>query len=101
MQNARSISELNRLIQQALETELDPVIWVIGEIADFRQAPQGHAYFELVEKQGNTVQAKIKANLWSFAYRAVAARFESITGSSIKNGMKVLAQVAVNFQALM
>ena len=41
MQNARSISELNRLIQQALETELDPVIWVIGEIADFRQAPQG------------------------------------------------------------
>ncbi|PZX55904.1 exodeoxyribonuclease VII large subunit [Algoriphagus ratkowskyi] len=97
MQNARSISELNRLIQQALETELDPVIWVVGEIADFRQAPQGHAYFELVEKQGNTVQAKIKANLWSFAYRSVAARFESITGSSIKNGMKVLAQVAVNF----
>lgn len=97
MQNARSISELNRLIQQALETELDPVIWVIGEIADLRQAPQGHAYFELVEKQGNTVQAKIKANLWSFAYRSVAARFESVTGSSIKNGMKVLAQVAVNF----
>ncbi|MEP1956759.1 MAG: exodeoxyribonuclease VII large subunit [Algoriphagus sp.] len=97
MQNPRSISELNRLIQQALETELDPVIWVIGEIADFRQAPQGHAYFELVEKQGNTVQAKIKANLWSFAYRSVAARFESITGSSIKNGMKVLAQVAGNF----
>src|SRR5690606_4455141 len=32
-----------------------------------------------------------------FSYRAVAARFESITGSSIKNGMKVLAQVAVNF----
>ncbi|WP_192346219.1 exodeoxyribonuclease VII large subunit [Algoriphagus sp. Y33] len=97
MQDARSISELNRLIQQALETELDPVIWVIGEIADFRLAPQGHAYFELVEKQGNQVQAKIKANLWSFAYRTVAARFESITGSTIKNGMKVLAQVAVNF----
>src|SRR5690606_1715378 len=36
-------------------------------------------------------------NLWSFAYRSVAARFESVTGSSIKNGMKVLAQVAVNF----
>ncbi len=100
MKNARSISELNRLIQQALETDLDPVIWVIGEIADFRKAPQGHAYFELVEKQGNTVLAKIKANLWSFAYRAVAARFESTTGTSIKNGMKVLAQVTVNFHAV-
>ncbi|MCE7055849.1 exodeoxyribonuclease VII large subunit [Algoriphagus sp. AGSA1] len=100
MKNARSVSELNRLIQQALETELDPVIWVIGEIADFRKAPQGHAYFELVEKQGNTVQAKIKANLWSFSYRTVAARFESTTGTSIKNGMKVLAQVTVNFHAV-
>lgn len=100
MRNARSISELNRLVQQALETEIDPVIWVIGEIADFRKAPQGHAYFELVEKQGSTVQAKIKANLWSFAYRSVAARFESVTGSSLKNGMKVLVQVAVNFHPL-
>ena len=97
MQNARSISELNRLIQQALETELDPVIWVIGEIADFRSAPQGHAYFELVEKQGNTVQAKIRANSWAFAFRSIAAKFESATGSGLKNGMKVLAQVAVNF----
>jgi len=97
MQVTHSISELNRLIQDALETQIDPVIWVVGEIADFRKAPQGHAYFELVEKQGNTVQAKIKANLWSFAFRSVAARFESVTGTSIKNGMKVLAQVSVNF----
>ncbi|WP_439487842.1 exodeoxyribonuclease VII large subunit [Algoriphagus sp.] len=100
MKNTRSISELNRLIQQALETELDPVIWVIGEIADFRKAPQGHAYFELVEKEGNTVQAKIKANLWSFAYRSIASKFESTTGTSIKNGMKILAQVTVNFHAV-
>jgi exodeoxyribonuclease VII large subunit len=97
MQVTHSISELNGLIQDALETQIDPVIWVVGEIADFRKAPQGHAYFELVEKQGNTVQAKIKANLWSFAFRSVAARFESVTGTSIKNGMKVLAQVSVSF----
>lgn len=97
MQVTHSISELNSLIQEALEVQIDPVIWVIGEIADFRKAPQGHAYFELVEKSGATVQAKIKANLWSFAFRSVSARFESVTGTSIKNGMKVLAQVAVNF----
>ncbi|WP_075351999.1 exodeoxyribonuclease VII large subunit [Algoriphagus marinus] len=96
----KSIVELNQLIQATLENELDPVYWVVGEIADFRQAPQGHAYFELVEKQGNQVLAKIKANLWQFTYRTVAARFESITGSGLKNGMKVLAQVAVNFHPL-
>lgn len=97
MQNPQTISNLTHLIQSTLENELDPFYWVVGELADFRQAPQGHAYFELIEKQGNQVLAKIKANLWQFNYRSVAARFETQTGSGLKNGMKVLAQVAVNF----
>ena len=95
--NPLSVSQLTEHIRQVLETELEPVYWVIGELADFRQAPQGHVYFELVEKHGNQVLAKIRANLWQFTYRSVAAKFESVTGSSLKNGMKVLAQVAVNY----
>jgi exodeoxyribonuclease VII large subunit len=98
--NPKSIVELNRLIQDTLESNLEPVYWVIGELADFRLAPQGHAYFELVEKEGNQVLGKIKANLWQFTYRSVAARFESVTGTGLKNGMKVLAQVTVNFHPL-
>lgn len=95
--NPLSISQLTEQIRLTLESHLQPVYWVIGELADFRQAPQGHVYFELVEKQGNQVLAKIKANLWQFNYRSVAAKFESVTGSTLKNGMKVLAQVAVNY----
>lgn len=95
--HALSIAELGDLIQSTLENELSPTYWVIGEIADFRQAPQGHAYFELAEKQGSQVRAKIRCNCWQFTYRAIASRFESFTGSSIKNGMKVLAQVQVTF----
>ncbi|MBN7810971.1 exodeoxyribonuclease VII large subunit [Algoriphagus sp. H41] len=92
-----SISQLTEQIRLTLENELEPVYWVVGELADFRQAPQGHVYFELVEKQGNQVLAKIRSNLWQFTYRSVAAKFESVTGTSLKNGMKVLAQVAVNY----
>lgn len=92
-----SISQLTEQIRLTLETELEPVYWVVGELADFRLAPQGHVYFELVEKQGNQVQAKIRANLWQFTYRSVAAKFQSVTGTSLKNGMKVLAQVAVTY----
>jgi exodeoxyribonuclease VII large subunit len=95
--NPISVSQLTEHIRLVLESELEPVYWVIGELADFRQAPQGHVYFELVEKQENQVLAKIRANLWQFTYRAVAAKFESVTGTSLKNGMKVLAQVAVNY----
>ena len=92
-----SISQLTEQIRLTLENELEPVYWVVGELADFRQAPQGHVYFELVEKTGNQVQAKIRSNLWQFTYRSVAAKFESVTGTSLKNGMKVLALVAVNY----
>jgi exodeoxyribonuclease VII large subunit len=92
-----SVLQLTTAIQQVLEKELEPLVWVVGELADFRQAPQGHVYFELVEKQGNQVQAKIRANLWQFTYRSVAAKFEAGTGTSLKNGMKVLAQVSVTY----
>lgn len=92
-----SIAQLTEQIRLTLENELEPVYWVVGELADFRQAPQGHVYFELVEKQGSQVLAKIRANLWQFTYRSVAAKFESTTGTSMKNGMKVLAQVAVTY----
>jgi exodeoxyribonuclease VII large subunit len=92
-----SVVQLTTAIQQVLEKELEPLVWVVGELADFRQAPQGHVYFELVEKEGNQVQAKIRANLWQFTYRSVAAKFEAVTGTSLKNGMKVLAQVSVTY----
>lgn len=92
-----SVVQLTSTIQQVLEKELEPLIWVVGELADFRQAPQGHVYFELVEKEGNQVQAKIRANLWHFTFRTVAAKFESVTGTTLKSGMKVLAQVSVTY----
>lgn len=97
MQNAQSISQLGELIKNTLEKELEPTYWVIGEIADFRQAPQGHAYFELVEKQGNQVLAKMRSNCWQFTYRTIASKFENLTGSGIRNGMKILALVQVTF----
>lgn len=92
-----SVVQLTSTIQQVLEKELEPLIWVVGELADFRQAPQGHVYFELVEKEGNQVHAKIRANLWQFTFRTVAAKFESVTGTTLKSGMKVLAQVSVTY----
>ena len=92
-----SVLQLTEHIQRVLEKELEPLYWVVGELSDFRQAPQGHVYFELVEKQGAQIQAKIRANLWQFTYRTVASKFESVTGTTLKNGMKVLAQVSVTF----
>jgi len=41
-----SVSELTRDIKVLLETKY-PVVWVEGEVSNFRVSPTGHAYFTL------------------------------------------------------
>jgi exodeoxyribonuclease VII large subunit len=44
-----SVSELNALAQELLETNF-PDIWVEGEISNFRSYPSGHLYFTLKDE---------------------------------------------------
>jgi len=97
MQSAISLLELNQLVKMTLDNQLEPTYWVVAEIGELKQAGQGHAYLDLVEKQGNTILAKMRANIWSYAYRGIAGRFQTVTGQSLKSGMKILAQVTVTF----
>ncbi|GGZ30353.1 exodeoxyribonuclease 7 large subunit [Echinicola pacifica] len=97
MQTPLTLSELNQQIQQAIDSHLSPTYWVVAEIGDLRGSPRGHAYLELVEKSNQQVLAKVKANIWAYAYSSISSRFQSITGTPLKTGMKVLAQVNVQF----
>lgn len=100
MQQAISLLALNQLIKDTLDLQLEPAYWVIAEIAELNQARQGHAYLDLVEKQGNQIVAKIRANIWAYTFRGIAAKFKTITGQDLKTGMKVLAQVNVTFHEI-
>lgn len=100
MQQAISLLALNQLIKETLEIQLEPAYWVIAEIAELNQGRQGHAYLDLVEKQGNQIVAKIRANIWAYTFRGIASKFKSITGQDLKTGMKVLAQVNVTFHEI-
>ncbi|RZS98197.1 exodeoxyribonuclease VII large subunit [Cecembia calidifontis] len=97
MHEAISLLELNQLIKETLDIQLAPTYWVVAEIAEINHARQGHAYLELVEKEGNQIAAKIRATIWSYTYRSLASRFKSVTGQDLKSGMKILAQVSVTF----
>ncbi len=100
MQQAVSLLELNQLIKSALDDNLQPYYWIIAEIGELKQAAQGHAYLDLVEKSGNRILAKTRANIWSYSYRTIAGRFQAVTGQPLKAGMKILAQVSVTYHEL-
>src|SRR5690554_2083524 len=100
MDNPISLSELNLLIRQTLDSSLAHSFWVIAEIGEFRDSPKGHAYLELVEKSGNQMKAKMKANIWSYTYQGISSRFLNTTGQNLSQGMKILALVNVQFHEI-
>lgn len=97
-----TLFELNELIKAALSEKLEPSYWVIAEIGELRMAQKGHCYLELVDKveQSNDIVAKSRANIWSYAYRNISGWFEAVTGRQLQVGMRILANVQVQFHSL-
>ncbi len=100
MKRPLTLFELNQLIQETLEGHLEPVYWIIAEIGELRGSARGHAYLELVEKNNQQLIAKVRANIWAYTFRGISSRFTSITGQELKAGMKILAQVSVQFHEI-
>ncbi|WKN30973.1 exodeoxyribonuclease VII large subunit [Porifericola rhodea] len=92
-----SLLELNKIVKEALATQLEPTYWIVAEIGEMRLTQKGHCYLELVEKDNQYLLAKNRATIWSYAYRKISGWFEAITGESLKAGMSVLCQVEVAF----
>ena len=95
-----SLLELNLKIKHSLSAHLSPSYWVVAEISEMRVVPKGHCYLELVEKEGNHLQAKLKATIWATAFRNISGWFQSLTGESLKPGMKILANIRIDFHEL-
>jgi exodeoxyribonuclease VII large subunit len=61
-----SVGELNAAIADALRGSLPTSVWVRGEVSHFHASANGHAYFELLEKDGRRdgVHARIHVALF-------------------------------------
>jgi len=81
-----SVSELNRIARETLERSL-PLLWVGGEISNFKRYESGHCYFTLKDAQAQVdcVMFRHRAQLqgWSprdgmqVEVRALATRYEA------------------------
>jgi exodeoxyribonuclease VII large subunit len=92
-----TLFQLNKLVQKTLDTQLDPSYWVIAEIGELRVNQNGHCYLELVEKEENSIIAKSRATIWANNYRNLSLWFEKMTGQTLKNGLKILCNVIIQF----
>lgn len=92
-----TLQELSTAVKSILTKGLAPSYWVVAEISELRLNSTGHCYLELVEKQGQRILAKSKATIWANTYVNLSLWFEKMTGSQLKEGMKILCNTAVQY----
>jgi len=97
-----SLTELQQIIRDSLYMALPDFYWVIAEISEVKENYAGHCYLELIEKQADekNATARIKAIIWNNRYRFLSSFFKDATGESLKNGMKVLVKVKIEYHEL-
>lgn len=96
---AISLSELTLLIKETIDVSFAEFYTIVAEVNQFSVNYSGHAYLQLVEKDpnSNSVIANIRAMIWANKFRMIQAYFQSVTGSEISDGIKIMAKVEVNY----
>jgi len=102
MAEKMSLTELQLVIKDSLYMSLPDMYWVMAEISELKENSAGHCYLELIEKQPDdkNVRARVKAIIWSSRYRFLKSFFENTTGESIREGLKVLVKVRIEYHEL-
>ena len=95
----KKLSELNLEVQSIIHGHFPENIWIIAEISEIKINSAGHCYLELIEKDQSKdkIKARARATIWSFAFRMLKPYFESATGYELKQGIKILISVKVEF----
>jgi exodeoxyribonuclease VII large subunit len=98
----RKLSELNLDIQSVIHEHFPEAIWIVAEISEIKVNSAGHCYLDLIEKdeKSDKTKARARATIWSFAFRMIKPYFESTTGYELKQGIKILINVKVEFHEI-
>lgn len=99
---ALTLRQLNGLVRQTLKGCFPSPLWVQAEISELRVASNGHCYLELIEKDpsGRTPSAKARGIVWARQWPGLKSRFEEATGQQLAPGLKIQAEVTVEFSEI-
>lgn len=102
MSEKLTLSELQLMIRDSLYMSLPDMYWVVAEISEIKENYAGHCYLELIEKQQDdkNIRARVKAIIWCKRYSLLKSYFENITGEALREGLKVLVRVKIEYHEL-
>lgn len=102
MNEKLSLTELQQIIRDSLYMALPDFYWVTAEISELKENYAGHCYLELIEKEPGekNIKARLRAVIWSNKYRFLSAFFRDASGETLKEGMKVLIRIKIDYHEL-
>jgi exodeoxyribonuclease VII large subunit len=102
MNEKLSLTELQQVIKDSLYMALPDFYWVTAEISEIKENYAGHCYLELIEKQSDekNVKSRVRAVIWSNRYRFLSSFFKDASGVSLREGMKILVRIKVEYHEL-
>ncbi len=94
-----TLSELQNLVKRSLDETFPMPVWVKAEISELTVNRSGHCYLDLVETEAgsDTVIARCRATIWSYTFRMLRPYFETTTGQTFTEGLKVLLQAKLEY----
>jgi exodeoxyribonuclease VII large subunit len=102
MPEKMSLSELQLVIRDSLYMALPDMYWIVAEISEIKENYSGHCYIDLVEKNpsDDNVKARAKGIIWGNRYRFLKSLFENVTGQSLREGIRILVRVKIEYHEL-
>ena len=97
-----SLIELQRQVKSSLDDTFSMPVWVKAEISEMTVNRSGHCYLDLIETESgtDTVIARCRATIWSYTFRMLKPYFETTTGQTFSEGLKVLLQAKIEYSEL-
>lgn len=93
-----SVAELDGAIAEAIVDALPRQVWVRGEVAQLRVSGNGHAYFDLCEKDARRDHVRAKLSVALFRNdRAAVNRTLRDAGVKLEEGVEVRVRGRVDF----
>lgn len=71
---------------------------LLAETSEIKKSGNGHFYFDLIEKNGQSIVAKMNAVIWKSA-SGIIAHFEKTTGQKFERNLKLMLKAEVRFHA--
>jgi exodeoxyribonuclease VII large subunit len=91
-----TLLELNQYIRRVISLNFDQPVWIECEIGQ-ASFSRGHWYFDLIQKENETIAAQCQAALWASVYFFLKKKSPVAPEEILKQGMAVKIKVNVDY----